>query len=306
MARLRDMVPPGEIIRWVSQTVGRPRRLAAWSAAYVVLSGVTLFMSWKVLGTEHTTFVALLFAGMGSLLLATKVLFASHSEAIITEGHVIWARAALLFGAHRGTIRLRDIRAVELEEGEDASHLRCEGATHRIALAGDSDLDAMARAIGRPARIWRKCTAPGAGSAKFWQVFFAASVAGATAGGTAAAAFRIIGGDGWGPLAGALVGAGGALLAQFFADSAKLTLPHLLVGRRLVGQERRDFVGWMTDLRWRGMKPGGPEDERLPHSRLQDWAMRIAYGGIPDIGDREPEILIRGTFPPDPAGADET
>jgi hypothetical protein len=79
--------------------------------------------------------------------------------------------------------------------------------------------------------------------------------------------------------------------------SATRTLPHLLAGRGLAVEERRDFVGWMTDPRWQGVKPVGPDDERFPGSRLERWAMRLAYGEIPDVGEREPEVLVPGTFP---------
>ncbi len=98
---------------------------------------------------------------------------------------------------------------------------------------------------------------------------------------------------------------GAGLAAQWFAGMAKRTLPHLLVGRTLSGEARRDFVGWMTDLRWQGVRPDGPDDARLPRSRLEGWAMRVAYGEIPDIGEREPDILIPGAFPPTRDG-DET
>jgi hypothetical protein len=88
-----------------------------------------------------------------------------------------------------------------------------------------------------------------------------------------------------------------ALAVGWLGWLASRVLPHLLGGRRLSGKDRRDFVGWMTDLRWQGVKPDGPDDERLPRSRLEDWAMRVAYGEMPELGEREPEILIPGVFP---------
>ena len=306
MARLENMLPPGEIVRWKSRKVVRPRRIAGWGAAYVALCGLTLVMFATVAGPDRAFVPALSFAGIGLLILAMELLFVSKSEAAVTEGHVVWVRGAVLSGRNRGTVRLRDIHAVDLEEGGEAANLHCEGETHRIEMVKGSDLGAMARAIDQPARIWRKCISPVVRRAKGWQMFFAATVGGITAAGTVALAFPMLGGDGRGPLIGAIIGAAGAIFAQVFADMAKRTLPHLLVGRRLSVEARRDFVGWMTDLRWQGVKPEGPGDDRLPRSRLQDWAMRMAYGEIPDIGEREPEILIPGAFPPDCAAADTT
>lgn len=88
------------------------------------------------------------------------------------------------------------------------------------------------------------------------------------------------------------------LLSSYIGDIARQMLPHFLVGSLLSGEVRRDFLGLMTDPRWQGVKPDGPDDGRSPRSRLGDWAMRKAYGEIPDLGEREPEILIRGAFPP--------
>ena len=237
MARLTDMIPPGEMVRWESP---KP----AW---------------WEFSGD----------------LLA------------VTEAHVVWV------GVGDTRVVLRDIDAIDAEEGGVTLNLHIDGETRRIEEIG-GDVAEAARATGRPARVWRECKSPGAVKARRWQSNIGAAAAAIAAGGMIALGFAILGDGGVGRLMG---GMAAALFAHWFAMMAKVTLPHFLVGRRLSGEERRDFVGWMTDLRWQGVKPDGPDDERSPRSRLGDWAMRKAYGEIPDIGEREPEILVPGEFP---------
>lgn len=235
MARLEDMLPPGEMVRW------RSPKPAWWE-----FSGATL---------------------------------------AVTEAHVAWV------GDGDARVALREIDAIDAEEGGVTLNLHINGETRRIEEIG-GDVAEAARATGRPARVWRECKLPGAVKAGRWQMHVGAIVAGLTAGGIIALAFTIFEDDWMGRFIGSMAA---ALLAQWFAKMAKNTLPHFLVGRGLFGDERRDFIGWMTDLRWQGVKPDGPDDER---SRLGDWAMRKAYGEFPDIGAREPEILIPGEFPP--------
>ena len=142
--------------------------------------------------------------------------------------------------------------------------------------------------------------------ARRWRSEVGAVAAGLSAAGILGLLFLAFGGDSFKGFGGAMwIGVAG-LAAQWFAGMAKRTLPHLLVGRSLSGEARRDFVGAMTDLRWHGVKPDGPDDARLPRARLEGWVLRLAYGEIPDIGAREPEILIPGAFTPEPDGVETT
>ena len=291
MARLETLLQPGEAVRWRSAKAIDIKRIAGWGTAYVVLCGAISFAYARVVDVDRATILFLILAGAGVLLLAAKLVWSSACEAIVTAENVIWADAAPLFGRHRGTVPLRDIRAVELEEGGHAVTLHCKDGTHRIEAAPGSDLLAMAMIVDRPTRRWRECKSPAARQARRWRLVFVV----ATSGGTFALVLSLLS-EGAGRIFGSLVA---MILARWIADIAGSTLPHLLVGRRLSGASRRDFVGWLTDLRWRGVKPELPDDSRLPRSRLGEWAMRVAYGRIPDLGERTPEIVIDGAFPED-------
>lgn len=306
MARLQDMIPPDEIVRWRSSKVIRPRRLLGWGAAYLVFTTVSLLLFAWVVDAERAVDAGIAFAALGLLWLAVDLVFSMASEMAVTEGHVVWAAAGLLFGGDGGIRRLCDIRAVDLEEGGGGVTLYCDDENHYLELTGDGDLEAMARAIGRPARIWRKSTSRMARRARRWQVYSVAIAA------TAAASFvgAIFGlidslldvdaaGEATGWVAGLIAVVSVAVFVAWAAEWGKLSLPHFLVGRRLSGTDRRDFVGALTDLRWQGVKPDGSDDKRLPRSRLAGWAMRAAYGEIPDLSAYGSETVVSGSFPAD-------
>ncbi len=222
----------------------------------------------------------------------------SQMEVAVTDRHVIWAGGGV-FDRDKGKAPLADIRFVDLEEGGNAVNLHCNGAIYRIEEIMPGKLEELASAIGRPARIWRECKSPVTVRARRWRLYLGVGVAVLSAVALFGLVFLVFGRYIFQIFEGAVGLAIAVLPAYWFGEMAKDTLPHFLVGRRLSGEERRDFVGWMTDPRWQGMKPDGPDDWRMPRSRLGEWAMRKAYGEIPDLGEREPEILIRGDFPPD-------
>ncbi|MBE9557093.1 MAG: hypothetical protein IMF08_09575 [Proteobacteria bacterium] len=244
MARLDDMIPPGEAIRWEAFSKG------------------------------------------------------SQMEIAVTDRHIIWADG--IFKRDKGKAALADIRFVDLEEGGNSVNLHCDGAIYRIEEFEPGKLEELARAIGRPARIWRECKTPAAVLARRWRQYLGAGAVGLYAAGLFGLAFLVLGGDELTKFGDALTKLDVAiatvvicLAGYFIVEIAKNTLPHMLIGRTLTGEKRRDFVGWITDPRWQGVKT---DDGRLPRSRLGEWAMRKAYGEIPDIGEREPEILIPGNF----------
>lgn len=242
MARLKDMIPPGEAIRWEAFRKG------------------------------------------------------SSLEVAVTDRHVLWAESP--FRRDQGVVPLSDIRFVDLEEGGNSVNLHCDGAVYRIEEIMPGKLEELASAIGRPARIWRECKSPVAVRARRWRLYVGVGVAVLSFAGLFGLVKLVFGGNLFWRFDGVVGLAITVLPAYWFGEMAKGTLPHLLIGRSLTGEDRRDFVGWMTDPRWQGMKPDGPDDWRMPRSRLGEWAMRKAYGEIPDIGEREPEILIPGEFPP--------
>lgn len=297
MARLEDMLPPGEMVRWKSRKLVRPLRIVGWGLPYLVICGLAAQLHAQLVSGMPAINLALFLWGMGLAILAVKLVRVSESEAAVTEGHVVWAPAALLFGRHRGTVPLREIWAVDLEEGGDAANLHCNDGIYRIEMLPGSDLEAMARAIDRPTRIWRKCNSPAASWARRLRRYFTVAATLLALAGIIYFAIAMFGYHPRTALSKVIVGVIGFLFVRTVVPAAKYALPHLVVGWWLSREARKDFVGWLTDLRWRGVWPIGPDDERLPLFRLEYWAMRAAYGEIPDIGEREPEVLVPGVFP---------
>lgn len=302
MSRLNDMIPPGEIVRWRSPPVIRPRRLLGWAAAYVAVAVVCLALYDQFLDRESTPVVGASLAGGGALWLVVYLLTISASKAAVTEAHIVWVNWAWSFDRDRRVVRLRDIRAVDLEEGRRGVTLYCDGETPYFELSDSRDLLALGRATGRPARLWRKSTSPAARRARRWEMYSAAIVTAATAGvvvGLSYLVVRLGGIDSSDRLVAILGGAMGASMGNYLAALVGQALPHLLVGWRLTGVERRDFVGALVDPRWRGLNPNGAgaDPDSISNSRLVRWAMRMAYGEIPDFGGYGPEIIVPGDFP---------
>ncbi len=297
MARLEDMLPPGEIVRWRSRKLVQPLRIVGWGLPYVVICGLAAQMHADLVSGKPAINSALLLWGMGLAILAVKLMLVSQSEVSVTDGHVIWAPAALLFGRYRGAVPLGDIRAIDLEEGGNTASLHCGDGTYCINMLPGSDLEAMARAIGRPTRFWRKCNAPAARWARRLRRYFTVTAILLVIAGMTYFAMATFGPHPRTFLPKAVFIVLSLLLFRIAVPLAKFVLPHLVVGRWLSHEARKDFVGWCTDLRWRGIWPTGPSDQRLPPLGLERWGIRLAYGEIPDIGEREPEVLIPGRFP---------
>lgn len=303
MARLEDILPPGEIVRWRSPKVIRPRRLLGRGAAYLVLAVALLLLYARAIDSEQAFYVSVVAAILGLLWLLGE-LSASASEVAVTEGHLVWVHPGLLFRLPPGIRRLHDIRAVDLEDGEALVNLYCDGDKTTFELPRDADAEAMARAIGRPARLWRKSDSRMAKHAWRWQEYsyitgvFAALLPAAGVFGLAHLLFDLGAMRG---TAGQVVGLTSvvsfALLVTWGGELGEHILPHFLIGRRLAGADRLDFVGALTDLRWQGLNPHGRGDRTKLRSRLAEWAMRTAYGEIPDLSGYGPEILIPGEFP---------
>lgn len=296
MARLSKLIPPGETVRWTSAAAIQPWRIAL-SIAFFSLSWIAALLyvgEFRQIGWALGIFGTL---GIPAVVVTLMALF-PEAEMAVTDGHVVWLYPMDIFGrvpgGGSGRVALGTVALVELEDGGEAVTLHGDGFSHRIKEVADGQLETLAAVVGRAARIWRGCKSKGAMQARRWQTYV----------GTGVIIVAVLGfpfvkrpfeGVGWIP--GAALAVCFVLLIVLLAGLAERTLPHLLVGWRLKGEERRDFACWMTDPRWRGFLPDGSDDARLSRSRLEAWAMCIAYGQIPDIGEREPEILIPGKFP---------
>lgn len=95
MARLDDLLPPGEFVRWRSPPAIRPWALAGWSAPSALVCGILLVLYARVVDAERVAILALIFGGLGLLLLGSHILFLSASEAAITEAHIVWSQGFL-------------------------------------------------------------------------------------------------------------------------------------------------------------------------------------------------------------------
>jgi hypothetical protein len=269
--------------------------------------------------TVETTNLWFLTVG-GSGLLFVFLALTTATEAAVTQRHVIWNGNApifgRLFGDDSGTLPLGSVDSVDVEEGGSAITLHCGGESHRLGEIAGGQVEEMALAIGRPARIWRACKSPAAKRARRWRmplVVIEWGFSGAACGGTTVWVVRSIREADYSLPEVALI-----FLAAFAAiiiaatiistwlHKAASALPYLLAGRFLTGDERRDFVCTLTDLRWNGVNPDGPGTQRVPQrSRIRDWAMRKAYGEIPDYPAWEPEVIEQGSDPNKPETREE-
>lgn len=303
MARLDDMLPPGEIVRWTSSSAFRP-----WKPALAIAGFVATWLIVLLYAGAFPRFGGMLGivggVGIPALIVAVSALF-SETEVAVTERHIVWLRPMDIFGRppgdSHGAVALDAIACVELEEGSGSMIIHSEDSCSHIERIAGGRLEDLARAADRPARIWRECRSPAAIRARLWNGNIGAVGTSVAASGLLGALFFFLGDNGRDWNTGTIALFGGVLLLSLAAGWAVVLssriMPHLLAGCRLSCDDRRDFVGWMTDLRWRGIKPDGPDEQRRPRSRLEQWAMRLAYGEIPNIGEREPEVLVPGAFP---------
>lgn len=220
------------------------------------------------------------------------------SKAAVTEGHVIWDNISpvfgRLFGGDQGVVPLSDIRDIDVEECTNTINLHCDGIVHCMDLT-DGRAEDMARAIGRPARIWRNCDSAAAKRARHWDAVAEAIGVALPWLVTLLVVLRVGRIEGVSSVVVVLGLIVVGLCSRFLSYVARATLPHFLVGRSLTGEERRDFICVLTGLRrWKGLIPDEAEDQRLSHNRLRDWAMRKAYDKIPECGAWEPEIIEPG------------
>lgn len=300
MSVLLKRLPPGETIVWISKptaaTARQRAQIVLW-AGLCAAAGIALAL---VAIREPFALAAILgLLGVCALLFVGEL---SDTEIAVLPDHVVWKEASSLGWLVKRDlprVRLDSIDHIDAEEGGNSVTLHCGGQSHRIEEIVGGDIEAFARATGRPARIWRRCSSRSAGAARRWRsrTRFGAWLSVALG----LLLLMLLAGDQMEaylddvPKWVFVVGAGiASLIVSAFADVCGGTLPHLLVGRSLTGQDRRDFVCTASDPRWDGVQPDDPQH---PPARgpFQRWAMRLAYGEVPDNERWEPEIITLST-----------
>ena len=297
MSLLRKRLSPSESVRWISASNAGGsgwfaqhglRLLCRFNAVLVVALLVVMIVLWdKGLTLELASIIAV------GLCLA--VLFATYdvanTEVALLADHVTW-NDRWLFKKDLPRVRLDSIDLIDVEEAADTVTLRCGDESHRLEEVAGGQVEQFARATGRPARIWRKCNSASANRARRMRRW------------TSLVSLALV----WPPLyllsqqvlkamftepvptlleTGVILA--GVAISSVVAHFAAVTVPHLLAGRRLTGDDRRDFVCTIADPRWDGVQPDDPDDP-WP-GPFQRWAMRMAYGEVPVYRRWEPEIV---------------
>lgn len=303
---LRKRLPPGEQIIWISAPKGSRARLARLGAKLlnwaVVFALFAYFPTLAIVSPGFLTIPEL--AGFGALTILFTILMLYHTwdtEIAVLTDHVVWNdRGILAWLSKKGfpKVRLDSIDYIDAEEGDGAVTLHCGSKSHRIKEIIGGEVAGFARATGRPASVWRRCMSPQAIRARRWSRVTALL-------GFALAAVPLCVLFPWtlhawlqdsassNMLTFAIVVA--LIIAAYAGGVAGEMLPHLLVGRSLLDDARRDFICTMADPRWNGQQPKPPEDLAWPPGSFQQRAMRMAYGEIPEYPAWKPEIYVAPT-----------
>lgn len=296
MSRLRKILPAGETIFWISTPEAKAARrhaMVRFGTAICFLCVLALFF---VVAPDPLTLAALVGILAVGILLQLKDL--SDTEIAVLSDRVVWNEAGSLgwlFKRDVPVVRLDSIDRIDVEECGNSVILHCDGEVSHIEDIVGGDFAAFVRATGRPGRIWRRCTSSPARMARRWRSGIRYGVSIAIGIGLLPillpALIRL---EAFieSPLKWALVFVG-LLLGLLIKTIARLcaeTMPHLLVGRSLKGRERRDFVCTVSDPRWDGVQPDDPGTPPA-YGPIQRWAMRLAYGEVPDYGNWAPEFI---------------
>lgn len=260
MSRLRDHLLPTDVVRWISV----PSRLKDETARY-------------------------------------------KAEIAVLDDAVVWCEGRV-GKAGLPRVALDAIDFIEAEEGGSAVSLYCGGKEHRIEEIVGGKVSDFARATGRPARIWRKCTSPAADLARRWHRWMLwprALMAGLLPCLLYLALAHLLldageasaeGGRDWVDILLFCVSFGiASVFVERLSGEISRALTHWFVGRFISLQDRQDFVCTTSDDRWDGVKPTDPRP-LAGIGPLQRWAMRQAYGEVPDVEPWELEVVN------DPAG----
>lgn len=303
MAQSEQEPQPAETILWSSERNDRVgRRLGRASLKALVLT-VALVIGIEIARqafglTRMPAYTDLTFVFVFPVLI---LLFlwsgGGDTKVTVTTGHVTWRDTALFLrrisGSAPKTVSLDSIDRIDINEGValDVAELRCGEIVHELVVGPGGKAEAIALATGRPYRIWRRRTTLADKWARWWERIF----------GTNVKLVVIIGGA----LAiGKFVDALDTSLPMYFAvlipvvliatvlwELARITLPHFLVGRNLTKGARQEFIYTLLHERWDIAQPRVPETWAKLNGRWERWAMRAAYGAVPEIEKREPEII---------------
>lgn len=324
MPKLTKLVPAGEAAVWMSPTASRAGPLIVVLIPCMVLSVILPVLSSQ--GDDISAMAAGAVILPPFLLIAGLMWIHRETEVAVTERQVIWRRTRIRFRRaatdNFGEVALDRVRGVDVHVGSGDVYALSSavvldldgGETLRIAHIAAGGVEEMAAAMKRPARVWRQCRSANADRARWWKivapgmlgmaVYVASTLTFIKEVGYSA--FYIVepGSSGW--LSGfSWLPMIASVLAVLIAVGGRAILPHLLVGRRLPPEERRDFVCTLVDPLWNGKErdPDGPRN-RWFH-RLETWVMRKTYGEIPDCSAIEPRAVEAGhRLPADKYGDD--
>lgn len=298
MSLLRKRLSPSDTIRWISASSAGgsgwlaqngTRLLCRVLAGFLVALVVLVIALWDSGSTLNLVLIIAFLLGFAALF-ATDDL--ADTEVAVLAGHVVW-NDRWLFKKELPRVRLDDIDLIDVEQAGDTVTLRCGSDSHRLEEVVGGQVEQFARTTGRPVRIWRKCNSPSAIRARQLRkstyliamvsmvapmVFFLLKVLDMEIVKSLPEFVKFV----------VIIVA--TMAASFAAGIVEVTAPHLLAGRGLMGDERRDFFCTMADPRWDGVQPDDPGDP-LPPGPFQRWAMRMAYGEVPVYERWEPEIV---------------
>lgn len=298
MSLLRKRLSPSDTIRWISASSAGGSDWLAQNGMKLLFRGLAGFLVALVVlvialwDSGSTLTLVLIIA----VLLCFAALFATYdladTEVAVLADHVVWNDRWLL-KRDLPRIRLDNIELIDVEPPGDTITLRCGDESHRLEEVVGGQVEQLARMTGRPVRIWRMCNSPSAIRARklrksTYMIALVLMVAPLSFFFNEALDAEIAKSlPDFVPLVVIFLG---IMAASFTASIIEVTAPHLLAGRVLTGDERRDFVCTMADPRWDGVQPDDP-DNPLPPGPFQRWAMRMAYGEVPVYERWEPEIV---------------
>ena len=300
MSRLRKILPAGETVLWISSP---DAKVARWRVMVRVSTVIFFLCALAVMIVVVPDPLALAaFVGILAVAILLQLKDLSDTEIAVLSDRVVWKEAGSLgwlFKRDLPMVRLDGIDRIDVEERGNTVTLHCDGEVACIEEIVGGNFAAFVRATGRPGRIWRRCTSSSARMARRWRSGIRYGVSIAIGIGLVLMLLPVLdqvddlaeGPPEWAlAVVGACVSVLLGLLIKTIARLCAETMPHLLVGRSLRGQERRDFVCTVSDPRWDGIQPD--DSGALPaHGPIQRWAMRLAYGELPEYGRWEPEVV---------------
>lgn len=302
MSHLEDHISADETIVWKSEpSLATSRRRARYFLIGTAGAVVGIFLMLGLLAAGLP-----LWSTLFGLIGACSFIFLkgdSGTEIAVLPDHVVWTSAASNPEAKLRKVRREDIYRIDAEEGSGALTIHHAGGCDEIENVLGGDVAAFVAATQRPGLLWRRCNSPAADAARYWKsiAFWGICIVSLAA--------LVLMADPVEALLEAvptwaffLIACGSAWALIRVASTGERVLPHLLAGRSLTGQDRKDFVFTLTDPRWEGIRPESRNVRPPAPGPVERWAMGVAYGIVPDYEPWEPEI-INGPVPEPSIGA---